>query len=81
MTKTERLISYLNSGRRITAADARRIFGMNNLSARINELRTAGFCVYTNRPANGTTNYRIGQPTKAIVSAAYRTRGSKLFNS
>jgi len=79
MTQTERLIRYLSSGRSITPAAARREFGMRRLSARVNELRNEGFCIYTNRTNRGVS-YRMGRPSRAIVSQAYKAAGSKPFN-
>ena len=79
MTQSERLLRYLNTGRTITAATARREFGMRRLSARINELRSQGYCIYTNRTANGV-NYRLGQPSRKIVAFAYQFAGTRLFN-
>lgn len=59
-----------------TTAQAQRRFGISNVSARIDELRQEGYCIYTN---TRTTNdgrkvrfYRLGTPTKAMVQAALR---------
>lgn len=78
MTQNERLISYLSTGRSLTAAQARSRFGIRNLRARVNDLRNDGFCVYTNRTSTGTS-YRMGTPSRAIVAAAYRRAGSTVF--
>jgi len=78
MTQSERLIRYLSSGRSITPAAARTMFGMRRLSGRVNELRSEGYCIYTNRTAKGVA-YRMGRPSRAIVSQAYKSAGSKPF--
>lgn len=79
MTQNDRLVRWLTSGRTITARQARSRFGIANLRARVNDLRNEGYCVYTNRTTTGTS-YRIGTPSRAIVSAAYRTAGSTVFS-
>jgi len=57
-----------------TTEQARRRFGIQNVSARIDELRQEGYCIYTNysRNAEGVkvASYRMGKPTKALVQAA-----------
>ena len=56
-----------------TVAQAKRRFGISNVSARIEELRKEGHCIYTNyKSVNGkkTAFYRLGTPTKALVQAA-----------
>lgn len=79
MTQNDRLVRWLSSGRTITARQARSRFGIANLRARVNDLRNEGYCVYTNRTTTGTS-YRIGTPSRAIVSAAYRNAGSTVFS-
>jgi hypothetical protein len=80
MSQNERLVRYMSTGRSITAAQARSLFGVKNLRARINDLRTEGVCVYTNRSTNGTS-YRIGTPTRDIIATAYSVAGSSLFGN
>ena len=57
-----------------TVAQAQRRFGIQNVSARIEELRKEGHCIYTNTKtrADGSKvkSYRLGTPTKAMVRAA-----------
>ena len=79
MTQNDRLVRYLSTGRSISAAQARTRFGIRNLRARVNDLRSEGFCVYTNR--GETTTYRMGRPTRAIVAVAYQTAGSRIFGN
>ena len=49
-------------------------FGIKNVSARIEELRQEGHCIYTNTKTldNGRKIkfYRLGTPSKALVRAA-----------
>jgi len=79
MTQNERLVGYLSSGRSISAAQARSMFGIQRLSARIHDLRNEGFCVYTNVNNDGRTTYRLGTPSRQIVSAAYAVGGADFF--
>lgn len=57
-----------------TVAQAQRRFGISNVSARIEELRKEGHCIYTNskRTEDGrlVKFYRMGKPSKALVQAA-----------
>lgn len=61
----------------LSVAQARARFGIQNVSARIDELRQEGHCIYTNtkRRADGTkvNVYRLGTPTKSMVRAAIRS--------
>jgi hypothetical protein len=57
-----------------TVKQAQRRFGITNVTARIDELRQDGNCIYTNtKVVDGkkTSYYRLGSPTKALVKAAY----------
>lgn len=60
----------------LSVAQARARFGIQNVAARIDELRKEGNVIYTNtkRRSDGSkvAVYRIGTPTKAMVRAALR---------
>jgi len=60
-----------------TVEQARRRFGITNVSARIDELRQEGHVIYTNTKynANGVkvASYRLGKPTKAMVRTALQS--------
>ena len=56
-----------------TVAQAQRRFGITNVTARIDELRQEGNCIYTNtKVVDGkkVKFYRLGSPSKALVQAA-----------
>jgi biotin operon repressor len=56
-----------------TVAQAQRRFGITNVTARIDELRQEGNCIYTNtKVVDGkkVKYYRLGTPSKALVQAA-----------
>lgn len=79
MSQNERLVSYLQSGQTINAAQARGLFGVKNLRARINDLRNTGVCVYTTRTDSGSYAYRLGSPSREMVAMAYAAVGGSLF--
>ena len=72
----ERMLSFLENGYDITTNQARSRFGIQNVAARVYDLREDGFAIYTNRKnINGhTVNvYRLGSfPKRARTSAARR---------
>lgn len=58
--QTAFLETYLRgTGRTITAADAKARFGINNLSARVSEMRDAGLDVRTETATTGKARYRV----------------------
>ena len=75
----QRILNYLSKKEgynTLSVAQARARFGVQNVSARIDELRQEGHCIYTNTKVRGNGSkvsvYRIGAPTKAMVQAALR---------
>jgi len=74
-TKTFRVFSALQSGKALTASQAKKM-GVGNLSAEITRIRQHGFAVYTNsrKAKNGVqvTEYVIGKPSRKLVAAGYR---------
>lgn len=76
-TVKDKMINYLKktSGyNTFTAAQARRLFGIKNVAARIAELRQEGYCIYTNqrtaKDGRKVNVYRLGTPSKEMVRAA-----------
>ena len=61
----------------LSTAQARARFGIQNVAARIDELRQEGHVIYTNTKSRGDGSkvsvYRMGKPTKAMVRAALST--------
>ena len=76
LSAKEKIAKYFatNETRGLTVSQARARFGIQNVSARIEELRKEGHVIYTNTKtrADGTRFhlYRMGKPTKALVRAA-----------
>lgn len=85
LSASARLLKYLQSGRDITAAQARQRFGISNISARISELRQAGFAIYLNEKTTkqGYTikAYRLGSPTRTMVAVANLVMGDPSLRS
>lgn len=50
------------------------------VAARISELRSMGYAIYSNTGKNGNTAYRLGRPSRAMVAAAFAAQGSAAFN-
>ena len=63
-------------GDTLTAAEAKKRFGVGNLRAEATRLRQAGFAIYANhrKAKNGVhvTEYRHGKPSRKIIAAGYK---------
>ena len=66
-----RILDFLEEGNRLTTAQAERMFHIDNVSARIHELRCEGFVIYSNKKTakNGkkVTEYRLGTPSTSYL--------------
>ena len=75
-TKTFKVLSALQSGERISASQAKKRFGVGNLSAEVSRIRQAGFAVYANKRTAGNhvevTEYRLGTPSRKLIAAGYK---------
>lgn len=75
-SKTFKLLSALQSGDRVSASQAVKRFGIQNISAEVSRIRQSGFAVYANSRVAGNnvkvTEYRIGAPSRKLVAAGYR---------
>ena len=79
LTQNTKILNFLRSGASISAGQARGLFGVTSLGARVSELRSDGYAIYTNVAKNGATIYRLGTPSRAMVAAAYQVAGSSVF--
>ena len=77
LSAKEKILKYLSKKdgqNTLTVAQARARFGIQNVSARIDELRQEGHVIYTNTKTRSdgskVSYYRMGKPTKAFVRAA-----------
>ena len=75
-TKTFKVFQALQKGESLTAADARKRFGVGNLAAEASRIRQHGFAVSANsrKAGNGVqvTEYVLGKPSRKVVAAGYR---------
>lgn len=75
-TKTFKVFSALRSGETLTPSDAKKRFGVGNLSAEASRIRQHGFAVYANtrKAGNGVTvtEYVMGRPSRKVVAAGYK---------
>lgn len=72
LTKTQKtfLEQHLRgTGRTLSEAQARETYGIQNLSARISELRNAGLIVRTQTNSAGRTAYAISRRDRAGVQS------------
>jgi hypothetical protein len=90
MTKTSaktRMLSALQQTEgynTFTVAQARRRFGVQNVAARIEELRKEGHCIYTNtktlEDGRKISYYKLGKPSKEMIKAAAVFAGYAFYN-
>jgi hypothetical protein len=77
-TKTFKVFSALASGEKLTAAEARKRFGVGNLSAEASRIRANGYAVYANTRTAGNgvvvTEYELGRPSREIVALGYKAK-------
>lgn len=78
MNVKEKILKFLSKDstyNTLTVAQARARFHIQNVTARIDELRKEGHSIYTNKKHLGNgrviTFYRLGQPTKQVVAAGF----------
>ena len=75
LSTKDKLLNYLFNrvNNKLTVEKAQDLFGITNVSARINELRKEGFAIYTNTKTleNGKKirYYRLGPPSKRYLKA------------
>lgn len=74
MNKTKTLAIAFESGWSGNAEDIKRVFGLKNPAEAVRQLRSKGYCIYTNRD-----RYRLGKPTKAMVAALSMVYGATPF--
>lgn len=89
MSVKQKILNFLSKQdgyNTLTVAQARARFGCNNVTARIEELRSEGHAIYTNTKtlADGRriSFYRLGTPSKRVVAAgveALRQQGVRAF--
>lgn len=82
MSKQDLLLKHLRNGKVFTAKQIAASFGIAHPASTIRNLREQGYCIYANDAVvNGTkvVKYRLGQPTRRMVSIANRVAGASVF--
>ena len=79
LSAKQKMVKYLSKSEgynTFSVAQGRKLFGIQNVTARIDELRQEGHCIYTNTVTKSDGSkvkvYRLGTPTKAMVRAALK---------
>jgi hypothetical protein len=77
-TKTFKVFTALHKGETLTPAEAKKRFGVGNLSAEVSRIRSNGFAIYTNsrKAGNGVkvTEYVLGKPSRKLVALGYKAQ-------
>ena len=75
-TKTGKLFTALQAGQNLTQSEAKKRFGIGNISAEASRIRQAGYAVYANSRTAGNgvnvTEYELGRPSRRIVALGYK---------
>ncbi len=76
-TKTGRAFKALVlEGETLSPSEAKKRFGIGNLSAEVSRIRQSGFAIYANRRVAGNgvavTEYKMGKPSRKLVAAGYK---------
>jgi hypothetical protein len=81
-TKAFKLFQALKQGEKVTAAEARKRWGISNIRAEASRIRQMGYAVYSNtRKANNgvvVTEYEMGRPSRRIVALGYKAQAMGL---
>lgn len=81
-TKTFKIFEALVAGEKLTPAEAKKRFGVANLSAEASRIRAHGYAVYANqrKAGNGVvvTEYELGRPSREIVALGYKAKAMGL---
>lgn len=79
-SQSTRFLEALQNGEQLTAKQIASRFNAGNPYDVVRQTRQAGYAVYANARTNSKgetkTFYRLGQPTRAMVSAAYQSMGA-----
>lgn len=74
MSMTQKLVKAFQSGQTLTEQSITQRFGLRNPREAVRQLRTQGYCIYTNK-----SGYRLGTPTKRMVAIANAVAGATIF--
>ena len=68
LSKKQKVFNLLSKGENVTWKTLRKRFDLTSPTRMIDTLKSEGHCIYTNDTAKGVA-YRLGSPSKEIVSA------------
>lgn len=81
-TKTDKVLSALQEGQELTAAQISARWGVGNPGSVVQALRFRGHSVYlntrTDTKGRTTNKYRMGTPSRSVVGAGYKAIASGL---
>lgn len=79
-SKTFKVFNALYNGDKLTPAQARKRFGVGNLSAEVSRIRQNGYAVYadTRVAGNGVQvrEYSLGKPSREIIALGYKAKAA-----
>lgn len=80
-TLSRKVLNVLRSGKQFspTAIAKQLRTTEGSISARVAELRSDGYPIYSNIGKDGQTRYRWGRASSKMVAAAYAAFGSQAF--
>lgn len=81
MNQKARILSLLKSGRNFTVNQLAGMIGGSpkSVTARVTDLRSEGYAIYTNTIKNGKQAYRLGAPSRSMVRIAHAAAGNVVF--
>jgi biotin operon repressor len=81
MSIQTKVLNVLKTGKNFSASSIAKQLRTTegSVSARISELRSQGFSIYSNQTKEGKSVYRLGNPSRKMVAAAYQAFGSQVF--
>ena len=71
VSQEQKVLNFLTTGASLSNAVATHKLKVNRLPAKINVLRGKGYAIYTNTNQQGNATYRLGTPSRAMISAAF----------
>jgi hypothetical protein len=81
MTIQDKVLKAFQSGKELTSEQISSRFGAGNPQAVVQSLRFAGYPVYLNTRKNGVKKYRLGTPSRRVISAGYKAIAKGLIDA
>ena len=72
LSKKQKVFNLLSKGENVTWKVLRKRFDLTSPTKMIDTLKSEGHCIYTNDTTKGVA-YRMGTPSKEIISAGIAT--------